>query len=149
MPSKTKPPVDGGGRADVDGGRLSQSTKKDTTRRAARQDLFAANGRIVATVKKGVLCKQVDGSKHFLRAPRGIAFDLAILQQAQDLGAGRVWVRDRETGVTYTTTLDAFARLGVKVDRGFGLQVCLPFAYWQTQTPGAPQQLGLFAECRR
>lgn len=152
MPSKTKPPVGGGGRADVDGGRLSKSTAEHITATAPRQEaisLYAANGRVVAQVRRGVLEKQVDGSRHFLRKPAGIAFDDAILRQADELGAQQVRVRDRETGVVYLTTVDAFARLGVKVDRGFGVQVCLPFAYWQTQTPGAPQQLGLFAECRR
>lgn len=92
----------------------------------------------------GCLCKQIDGSRHFLRKPAGIAFDAAILQQAAELGALRVWVKDRETGATYRATLDAFAEHGVKLDRGFGPQVCLPFTFWQTTQPGAPVQLGLF-----
>lgn len=115
-----------------------------STASKARQALYAANGRAVAWVQGGALCKQVDGSKHFLRQPAGIAFDAAILTQAEDAGAARVWIRDRETGTVYRATLEAFALHGVRVDRGFGVQVCLPFAFWQRETPGAPRQLSLF-----
>lgn len=112
---------------------------------AGRQSLFGANGRVVAWVQGGALCKTVDGSRHFLRQPPGIAFDAAILAQAADLGAARVRVTDRETGNTYRATLAAFTEHGVKIDRGFGVQVCLPFTFWQRETPGAPRQLALFA----
>ena len=120
------------------------SARQHSTDDAGRQSLYASNGKIAAWVTRdGCLCKQVDGSKHFLRKPAGIAFDAAILAQAAELGAARVWVKDRETGNTYRATLDAFTQHGVKLDRGFGAQVCLPFNFWQQQRPGAPVQLAL------
>lgn len=133
------------GKADIDGGRLSLSQESVAHDDGARQSLYGANGKICAWVTPdGCLCKQVDGSRHFLRQPAGITFDAAILQQAQDLGAVRVWVRDRETGATYRATLDAFAEHGIQLDRGYGAQTCLPFTFWKSEQPGEPTQPTLF-----
>jgi hypothetical protein len=118
--------------------------QQDSTGAAGRQDLRAASGRVVATVDGDCLKKQLDGSKHLLRKPPGIAFDADILEAAERAGAVRVEVRDRETGITYRSTLADFWTHGVKLDRGFGLQVCLPFGFWLARRPGAPVQLGLF-----
>lgn len=115
-----------------------------TPTQAKNQPLFGANGKVCAWVTPdGALCKALDGSKHFLRQPAGIAFDRAILQQAQDLGAVRVWVKDRETGATYRATLETFLQHGVRLNRGFGDQLCLPFSFWQAHQRGETKQLRL------
>jgi hypothetical protein len=101
-------------------------------------------GRVVATVDGDCLKKQVDGSKHFLQKPPGIAFDAAILEAAERAGVQLVRVRDRETGDVYACQLSEFALHAIRVDRGFGLQWCLPFAFWRVRRAGEPIQLGLF-----
>lgn len=110
----------------------------------ADRQLRANNGAVVAHVCGDCLCKSVNGPAHFLRQPPAIAFDLAILNQADELGAVWVEVRDRSTGRLYRATLETFLRHGVRVDRGHGLQLALPFGYWRTTAPGAPVQLNLF-----
>lgn len=124
------------------GGR-SLSGFHPTTSGAACQ-LRGANGKVCATIEDGCLKKQLDGSRHFLQKPAGIAFDAAILDAAERAGVRSVWVRDRETGDAYTCQLQDFALHAVKVDRGFGLQWCLPFTFWRVRRAGEPVQMGLF-----
>jgi len=141
-------PSFGGGRVGIgnkDNGVCTPSAQS-VSRQPAQRQLRAANGQVVAAVEGAELVKRVDGSKHFLRQPAGIAFDRDILDAAEAAGAQRVVVLDRETNVTYLAALGAFWQHGVRIDRGYGPQVALPFAYWQRQTPGAPVQLALFAE---
>lgn len=145
MNNKQMPHVGGMGQTTGDNSSGQRRCLPHTTPiRAQRQPLFGANGKVCAWVTHdGALCKALDGSKHFLRQPAGIAFDRAILQQAQDLGAVRVWVKDRETGATYRATMETFLQHGMRLNRGFGDQLCLPFSFWQTQQPGEPRQLSL------
>ncbi len=126
------------------GGRV-HSGNQHTPTRQERQALTGSNGTVCAWVVDDCLCKTVAGSRHFLRKPAGIAFDAAILAQAGALGAVRAWVLDRETGTTYRVALGAFKEHGVKLERGCGPQVCLPFTFWQTTQPGADVQLSLLA----
>ena len=114
-----------------------------TTKRPARQYLHGANGRVVAWLKGDCLCKEIDGSKHILHKPHGIAFDRDILDRAKAAGAVRVWVRDRESGDVYRAELAAFWRSGVELNRGYGEQVALPMAFWHAQRGGESAQLPL------
>jgi len=137
----------GGNREHLDGrnggGGRHVSARDTTTARADCQQLRAANGPVCATIEGDCLKKQVDGSRHFMRKPAGIAFDAAILEAAERAGVRVVWVRDRETGDTYTCQLADFAQHAVKVDRGFGLQYCQPFTFWRVRRAGEPVQLSL------
>lgn len=123
---------------------VSPSARQSTTSAAGRQELRGANGRVCATVEGDCLKKQIDGSKHFMQRPPGIAFDTAILEAAERAGVVVAWVRDRESGDVYTCQLDAFRQHGRPLDRGFGPQVCLPFTFWRVRRAGAPVQLALF-----
>ena len=125
------------------GRRASLSAREDITDRGARQELRAANGKVAAWVTGDALCKQIDGSKHILHKPHGIAFDRDILDRAEAAGAGRVWIRDRETGDVYRAELAAFWQYGVKLNRGFGDQVVLPMTFFRVQRAGEPVQLSL------
>ena len=148
MQGRLNADVHGGNRGHLDNrgngssGRLV-STREHTTDGGARQELRAANGKVAAWVTGDALCKQIDGSKHILRKPHGIAFDRDILHGAEAAGAVRVWIRDRETGDVYRAELAAFWRYGVKLNRGFGDQVVLPMTFWCVQRAGEPVQLSL------
>ena len=96
------------------------------------QELRAgASGKVVASIEGDVLRKAVLASKHFLRTPRGIAFDVAILDAARRAGVTTVEVYEREQQRTYTATLADFERWGVPVNRGFGAQRALPLERWK------------------
>ena len=147
MQGRLNPEAHGGNRGlqrrrNRSGGRLV-STREYTTDGGARQELRGANGRVVAWVTGDALCKQIDGSKHILHKPHGIAFDRDILDRAEAAGAGRVWIRDRETGDVYRAELAAFWQYGVKLNRGFGDQVVLPMTFFRVQRAGEPVQLSL------
>ena len=125
------------------GGQQLVSMGKHTTAHTDCQQLRGANGKIVAVIDGDCLKKQLDGSRHFMRKPAGIAFDAAILEAAERAAVQVVWVRDRETGDTFTCQLADFTGHAVKLDRGFGLQYCLPFTFWRIRRASEPVQLGL------
>lgn len=92
--------------------------------------LRAANGKVVARVEGDVLYKTISASRHLLREPAAIAFDVTILDAAGAAGAQTVKVFDRETGDLYTARLDDFYTRGIRFDRGHGAQIALPLAAW-------------------
>jgi hypothetical protein len=100
-----------------------------------------AGGHVVGKVKQDKFIKTVDGSRHFLRVPPAICFDMKSLLDAERAGAVTVEVIDRETGRVYRATIQLVWDIGFKVSRGFGDQIALPFNLWQVA--GDPLQLAL------
>jgi hypothetical protein len=109
----------------------------------AQIPLRSIQGRVVAHLVDRELHKEIDGTRHMLHSPRGIAFDVAILEAARRAGCELVQVFDKTSGTTYRAAFTEFDTHGVRLNRGFGPQVCLPLTYWHTE---ARAQLGLFAE---
>ena len=70
--------------------------------------------------------KTITGSKHLLRTPPALAFDVSTLDDAEAAGAVAVAVTDCETGRTYRQRIDTIRRYGFEVRRGFGRQIALP-----------------------
>lgn len=95
----------------------------------------ATDGRIIGWVKNDVLGKKVKASKHMLQKPRGWAWDVSIIDEAEKLGARRTEIFDQESGKYYKASLERFHMHGVKLDRGFGPQLCLPIAFWTITCP--------------
>jgi hypothetical protein len=103
-----------------------------------------ANGRTVAGVRGDVLQKDIHGSRHFLKRPYlAIAFDVAVLDEAERLGATIAEVCDLETGKLYRASIAA-VRAGLKLDRGFGPQVALALSEWRRDAEPVAEQLALF-----
>ena len=86
--------------------------------------------KVVGIVEGNTLSKTVDSSKHFLRTPPAIAFDELALSQAEEMGASRIKVKDKLTGITYYSTIDAVRSRGFAFNRGFGSQVGLALSEW-------------------
>ena len=93
--------------------------------------IYAA-GRLVGQVKRGVLTKQIIGSRHMLRAPRGIALDVDSIRQAKIAGAHTIAITDGESGLIYSSDVSHFMQYAIDINRGFGAQKCLPLQYWTT-----------------
>lgn len=106
----------------------------------------AGNGRIVGILEGEVLKKKVRRSVHLLRQPRGWAWDVSILEEAEEHGALYTELIDEESTKIYWAPLSEFQSHGVSIDRGFGKQIVLPLAYWQVTRQGAPrvEQLSLW-----
>lgn len=64
-----------------------------------------AGGRVVGHVNGEIFSKIISGSKHFLRQPPAILFDVSSLKDAELLGATLASVTDRETGNVYTALI--------------------------------------------
>ena len=103
-----------------------------------------AGGRIVAEVVDDVLYKRVRGSKHFLRRPAAICFDVAGLAFAESVGAKMVEVVDTETGRRYRASIAAVKAHGFRLERGHGEQIGLLLCQWQVEDEGGPVQLRLW-----
>ena len=86
--------------------------------------------------------KTIVGSKHMLRSPKAIAFELCTLDDAEKAGATHVSITDSETGRTYCAPIATVRRYGFPVVRGHGRQVALPLDYYSIDgaTPVAEQR---------
>jgi len=100
---------------------------------------FSEQGKPVARQIGNTLFKRVRASVHQLRQPPSWAIDERILQEAIKNGVKMVKIFDVETRKIYKTPVDSFAKFGIKLNRGFGLQIALPLNYWIVNIPGVQQ----------
>ena len=91
---------------------------------------FSEQGKPVARQIGNTLFKRVRGSVHQLRQPPSWAIDEKILQEAISNGVNMVEIFDVETRKIYRVSIDYFTKSGIRLNRGFGLQVALPLNYW-------------------
>ena len=94
--------------------------------------------KIVGVIKDGNFIKRVHSSKHFLRKPPAIAFDIDTLTQAQDLGAIKVKIIDLDTNTIYIASIELIFEKGFVFNRGYGIQIGLTLNYWNTSSPTQP-----------
>ncbi len=106
--------------------------------------IFAENkSRPVGHVKGDCFYKSIFGSRHMLRSPRAIAFDISSLKAAKQAGALRVQVTDKENKTIYRADIQRIFDNGFKINRGFGEQIALGLSNWITNKSGkaSPKQL--------
>lgn len=118
--------------------------------------VYRSDGRAVGRVEGGVFRRVMRSTVHQLQRPPAWAADVDALDQARAAGASQVEIFDRDTGATYRAELAEFYRRGVRVDRGYGMQLALPLACWSVtggrvtaragldQAAAGPSQLRLF-----
>lgn len=96
----------------------------------------------VGVVHGDTFVKSIDGSKHMLRQPKAIAFDVSTLEDAESIGATNAAITDRDTGLTYYANFDTIRRYGFPVIRGHGRQIALPIDRWSIdgEPPAAEHQ---------
>jgi hypothetical protein len=110
-------------------------------RKSSGSTPIRASGHVVGKVEGNTFYKAVDGSRHFLRVPPAICFNVQSLKEAEQANADYIEVTDRETGKAYRASIRLVWDSGFKVNRGFGDQIALPFDKWQVV--GEPLQLAL------
>lgn len=86
--------------------------------------------RIIGEVRGEVFCKNLVASKHFLRVPRAIAFDVSTLDDAENAGARYAEIRDIESGRMYRQSIATIRAKGFRVARGYGEQIALALEFW-------------------
>jgi hypothetical protein len=121
-----------GNRQEHDGGSGEQRSQyNDTTNRHDYQEL-RVNGRVLGEISNGALRKRIYGSRHFMRSPAGIGWDVWALEQAETAGCKITIVTDLETGRVYVAEVADFRTYGVQRNHGYGDQLILPFRYWRS-----------------
>jgi hypothetical protein len=120
--------------------------KHSTPKRDAAQavKIRRTDGKTIGLVVNGVFKKTARASKHFLRVPEAIAFDLSTLADAKEHGARVVEVTDAESGKTYRATIARVWAKGFHVERGHGAQIALVLAEWNKDSELIADQLTLF-----
>lgn len=105
---------------------------QDVTKKSSNSPvtIYAGNGKAVGTVKGDIFYKRIQGSKHLLRQPPAIAFDICTLEQAKKAGAKNAKISDTETETTYTAELEHILEHGTRFNRGWGEQIYLPLNGW-------------------
>ncbi len=95
----------------------------------------------IGHVKGDTFHKVIKGSRHMLRRPKAIAFDVSTLHDAQDAGARYVEVKDSETGKAYKAAMSTVWAKGWEFNRGYGRQWGVPICEWNKDNQ--PAQLSL------
>ncbi len=102
------------------------------------------NGRAIGEVRGATFYKNLCASKHFLRTPPAIAFDVTTLDDAERAGARFVQVNDADTGNFYRAPMQLIRHKGFGVNRGCGAQIALALKEWSVNGAVKAQQLNLF-----
>lgn len=131
----------------IQAGRLAQSRQSSTNVDSSNtcSQIWAGN-RIVGEVRGDVFYKRVKGSRHFLRKPPSIAFDVASLEDARASGAKTVHIIDEESGKVYRASIPTILSNGFRFNRGRGDQIGLRFVYWQLGDDPLATQLSFGGE---
>ena len=90
------------------------------------------NGRTIGAVRGMLFTKHLRASKHFLRTPPAIAFDVQSLHDAESAGAQIACLIDDETGRGYVAAMAKIRARGFRVNRGHGEQIALMLDEWRT-----------------
>ena len=103
-----------------------------------------AGNKIVGYVEGAVFIKTLKASKHFLRVPPAIAFDIDSLKRAYEAGARYVRVIDVDSNRVYIAPISTIWSKGFEVDRGFGRQIALLLKHWNSDGRQFSEQLGFW-----
>lgn len=136
--------ANGGGKAENASGAFSHKSIRPG---GARQRVpIRVGGRTVGEVRGDIFVKRVQASRHFLRTPPAICFDVSTLKDAERAGAQTVEVTDADTGRVYRASMGTMWAKGRSLNRGYGEQWRLDLRYWNTGGQGGEppiQQLPL------
>lgn len=127
--------------------------RHNNTKIKPSQTIRRSDGRVIGEVIEGTFQKHILGSKHLLREPRAVGFDLSALRDAESAGADRILVIDDETNAQYLTSFRHFWRKSFVVNRGFGEQRAMRLSEFNKPDNGDDDelttsktlQLGLFS----
>lgn len=102
-----------------------------------KQYSLKVGAREVAGITGDQLHKVIRDS-HVLRRPPAIAFDAALIAEAERRGVRTVSVLNADSGRQFVVTLADFQRYGFRLNRGYGDQIALELRYWAID--GAPPE---------
>lgn len=89
--------------------------------------------RRVGHVNGPYFIKHIRGSRHLLRTPPAICFDLESLAQAEEMGATHLAVEDTEAKRWYCLDIETARVKGFTMNRGHGEQLAVPLTAWEVK----------------
>ena len=101
--------------------------------------------RVVGVVKGETFFKSIK-KNHFLQIPPAIAFDIDSLEQAENSGAVKVQVTDKDSGTVYRSNIRHIYKHGQRFNRGHGDQIFLVLEGWTKSSKPRVIQLRLLTE---
>lgn len=93
--------------------------------------IFTASGQKAGAIQGKHFIKRASGKKHFLRKPRSIAIDLAIVKELEKRNVEMLVVHDGDDGKSYYVALRYFLAHALCIKRGHGEQRALLLIEWQ------------------
>lgn len=87
--------------------------------------------KVVGYVRGQAFHKNLSASKHFLKYPPAIAFDISSLDQAEKAGAKFVVIHEKESGDVLYAPIKVIREMGFLIDRGHGSQVAFLLCQWK------------------
>ena len=123
---------------------IPRTTAAHNPRARAIPIFLRGTDKVIGRVTGGTFEKTIQGSKHLLRTPTALGFDVSTLEDAERAGAAAVAVTDSETGRVYRADIADIRRYGFSVVRGFGRQIALPLSAYSVDgdppavRPGQP-----------
>ena len=88
------------------------------------------NNRIIGHVTHEHFVKTLRESKHFLKKPPAIAFDVETLDKALELKAHTVFIREIDNNLYYRAKIKKIMEEGFTFNRGHGNQIALVLEKW-------------------
>ena len=109
---------------------LPRTTATNKTHTRAIPIFLRGTDKVIGRVIGGTFAKVIQGSRHLLRTPAALGFDLSTLEDAERAGAVDVAVTDSDTGRVYRQTIETIRRYGFPVTRGHGRQWALSLDHY-------------------
>ena len=107
---------------------LPRTTATNKTHTRAIPIFLRGTNKTIGRVIGHTFEKVIQGSRHLLRTPAALGFDLSTLEDAERAGAVDVAVTDSDTGRVYRADIATIRRYGFPVLRGHGRQIALPLS---------------------
>jgi len=108
-----------------------------------KSPVYRGDGKVIGYILNGTLHKSVCSEKHMLQKPKGWAWDVDVLFEAEKDGVSQIEIQDRKSGETYHVSIHDYWEYGIGFNRGWGDQIVLPLKYWQVSGIGEPHQTKL------
>lgn len=101
--------------------------------------ILKVGNKVIGFLNDNRFIKSVIGSKHKLRRPPAFAIDAEAFDRQIKPNAKEFVIIDKEAGLEYHCSIEAFDRLKGELDRGFGRQYFLTLNHWEVRNNGHGQ----------
>ena len=85
---------------------------------------------VVGHVTNDYFVKTLRSSRHFLKKPPAIAFDIQSIEQAKANGAKTILIRDVDNNLYFRATIKKLNEEGFEFNRGHGNQIAMILDKW-------------------